>query len=291
MRSSPGVGNELARVLADWAADPAFAELTLARMGEVATRFGRYVTNSGYDTFRDLDTEVCAAFIDAPTRTGANPTANTRHFRRTTIRTLTRTLRQLGVAAPDPTIDIILPARDGTVLRPLTDDENTLCRTTSFVVEARDTRRPAAWALAETTATTGEITMLTTRHLHDDGTTIEVELPGGRGAHARIVTATTWATLILRRRLDELEPGAPLVHRSIRPAGSGAAQAAVCNLISVVMRANDLQADPGVRPASVRLWRARHEFLATGSLEAAARLVGARSLDRLADQLDHQWQP
>lgn len=288
---SPRVRRELADVLTSWAADPAFAALTLTRMGEIAHRFARYVNNSGYPSFTELDTEVCAAFIHAPTRTGNPPTSNTCHFRRTTIRTLTRTLRQLGTPAVDPTIDIVLPARDGTLLRPLTDDENTLCRTTSFIAEAGDLRRPAAWALAETTATTGEIPQITTRHVHDDGTHIHVQLPGGRGANPRTVTATSWATVILRRRLDEIPAGAPVVHRSSRPPVSGAAQAAVCNLISTVLRTNLLDRDPGIRPSSVRLWRAAGELAATGSLEAAARMLGTRSLDRLADQLDHRWQP
>ena len=288
---SDGIDAELALVLSSWAADVGFAMLTVDRMGEIARRFARFATASGMDTFADADAGVCAAFIDATTRSGTRPSINTRHFRRTTIRTLLRTLRQLGFDAPDPTIDLVLPPRTGNDLRPLADDEVVLCRTVTFVAGAGDLRRPAAWALAETTATTSEIAALTTHDIIDHHDAITVQLPGGRTAHPRHVQPTDWATQILRKRLAEIPAGASIVYSGHRPRHSGAAQAAVCNLIGVVLRATALHTDPGVRPGSVRLWRAANEFRTTGSLEDTARLLGARSLDTLARQLGHDWHP
>jgi integrase/recombinase XerC len=285
-----GIADELLTVLGSWAGDPGFAELTLVRMGEVARRFARYVHASGCDSLRNTGTGVCQDFIGAPTRAGSPPTTNTRHFRRTTIRTLLRTLRQLGVDAYDPTIDIVLPPRSGSGVRALTDDEITLARATTFAAALSDLRRPAAWALAEASATTSEIAQLTTVDVIDDGERVTASLPGARSATPRVVDATDWGSRILRRRLLEVGPGARLVYGGDKHPGAGSAQAAVCNLIGAVLFAAGLSPDPGVRPSSVRLWRAGAELDNTGSIEAAARLLGARSLDTVAAQLARRWQ-
>src|SRR4051794_30441362 len=53
------------------------------------------------------------------------------HVRRSAVRLLFRTGRQLGLCTSDPTVDIVLPPRSSLRARPLTDDEVGLCRSAS----------------------------------------------------------------------------------------------------------------------------------------------------------------
>jgi integrase/recombinase XerC len=236
----PRLAAELDQARRAWVTDPGVADGTLTRMGEIAVRFARYLTATGYTTVTELDDRVCAAFINAPTRSGTTPSVNTRHFRRTTIRTWLRTMRTLGIDAPDPTIDLRLPARTGRAVRPLTDTEITLARIASFHARAHDWRRPAAWALAEATAVTSEIAQLTARHVHDDGTNLTITLPGARSAAPRQVLATGWGSDVLRQRLAEIGPDEPIAYRGRHRADSGAAQASISNQIGVVLVAAGL---------------------------------------------------
>lgn len=282
--------DELDAVRTAWTFDPDFAASTVERMSAVLVRFVRYVDAHGYTSLCGLDTDVCHRFVHAPTRSGQPPAAQTMHFRRTTIRTTLRTLRLLGVDAADPTLDIELPARGGVQLRALTDAEIERGRIAAFVDGARDVKRPTAWALAETTGTTADLTTIGAGDVavSDDGA-VTVGFPASRTAAARTVAATGWAATVLRRRLDEVPADGPLCYDGRNPPGSGAAQAATCGMLGTILRVTGLSRDPAVRPGSIRLWRIRREFDETGSLEHAARIAGARSLDTLAHQLDHHW--
>ena len=84
--------------------DPDIGELTLDRMSGVAERFVRYAAAHGVATFTALPVEVCEGFVNAVTIHGTPPSSQTRHFRRTTIRVVLRTLRHAGVNAVDPTV-------------------------------------------------------------------------------------------------------------------------------------------------------------------------------------------
>jgi integrase/recombinase XerC len=54
------------------------------------------------------------------------------HLRRSALRLYFRTLRQLGLCAGDPTIDLALRPRSCLAVRPLTDDEIVVCRSFSL---------------------------------------------------------------------------------------------------------------------------------------------------------------
>lgn len=283
------LGEQFDTVVAAWTGDPGFAPLTVERMREVLRRFVRYVDANGYGSLTVLDPAVCDRFVRAPVRSGQPPAAQTMHFRRTTIRTTLRTLRSLGVDAPDPTIDIALPPRGGVRLRPLTDDEIAMCRVAAFAPNATDLKRPAAWAIAEATGTTADLTATTTDHIEPTPSGMTIRFEPSRTAAARSVAATGWGETVLTRRLDELNTGARICYDGTKPARTGSAQAATCGLLGTVLLVTGLSRDPAVRPGSVRLWRIDHEFRTTGSFEHAARIAGARSLDTLAHQLAHDW--
>lgn len=279
-------------VLRQWRdADPR-TDQTITRMGEIVVRFVRRLRATGTETVDQIDSAACAAFIDAPSRTGEQPADATRHFRRVTLRALFRTGRQLRVIATDPTVDLTLPPRTSLTARPLTDDEVMLCRTSAFAVRACDLRRPAAWALAEATAATSEIPSLRRSDLLPFGDVPEaVSLPGTRRLRPRTVELTDWATTIIARRLDEL-PEAPdtlLAYVGHAPEGSVARHAAACGLVAAVLKTCGLGGEPDIRPASVRHWRARRAFDRGSSIEMIASMLGHRRLDEAAAAIAHEW--
>ena len=285
------VGDLVAAAVSEWAAVGDRTDQTLARMGEVAVRFARRCAAAGVADLDAVDVEVCRAFIDAPTRTGAAPTAATRHFRRTTLRAVFRTGRHLGLFDGDPTLDVDLPPRSGLGARPLTDDEVVLCRTATWTARATDLRRPAAWALAEATASTAEIPQVTVADVDDREGHWTVALPGTRRCEPRTVTLTGWGAKVVERRLAELpdDPDALLAYNGTAAAGTTARHAAGCALVAGVLDRCGLGREPDVRPASVRHWRARTLFDADGTVEDVARLLGLRSLDEAADAVGHDW--
>ncbi len=133
------------------------------------------------------------------------------HLRRSALRLYFRTARQLGLCSGDPTLDLVLPARSSLHMRPLTDDEVALCRSFS-VSSLTETRRPAAWALAEATARTSEIPHIRIRDL--DVAEGRVWLWGSTKAEPRWGRLTEWGCKQLARQVERLSkkgPGALLV--------------------------------------------------------------------------------
>lgn len=273
-------------VVESWRADADLTAQTSQRMGEIAARFARRLHTTGITRIDDVDEETCQSFIDAPTRTGSHPTDATRHFRRVTLRALFRTAREFGYPVGDPTLDIELPPRSERSTRPLTTDEVVLGRTATFTSRNPELKRATAWALAEAGATTSEIPLVTADHLDDICEPTHITLPGTRRVDARINPLTGWGAAIITRRLTQVEAGQPLVYEGA--GGEVARQAAVCKLISIVLTEAGL-IDGDIRPESIRLWRARTGYDTDGELIAAARLLGARSLDRTAEALDVVW--
>src|SRR5688500_13380795 len=76
----------LPAVLASWRAEGLHSEQTVARVGETAARFTARLRASGVATFAEATPADAAGFVDARTRTGAEPELATRHARRTAVR-------------------------------------------------------------------------------------------------------------------------------------------------------------------------------------------------------------
>ena len=292
-RGPLGLAAELEAVKDRWAADGAHTEQTLLRMMETTHRFTARLTALGVPSFASVQPSAAHAFVTAMTGEGRPPELATQHARRTALRTLYRTLRVLGLADGDPTMDLVLPSRGELAARPLTDDEVTLCRASAQMTPGRwTTARCVAWALGEATAVSSEITSITVADLDDPLRPTRVRLPGTRRHDGRTSALTGWGARIIAARVRDLGGAGPqtlLAYGGHAPAGGAKAQASVCNALRHVMNAAGLAAETDVRPSSLRHWAGRCAFDAGTPIEGVARLLGHRSLDAAAEDIALDW--
>lgn len=289
----------LARVVrVRWAESGDFTPATLDRCGEVIDRFARRIARQGVDEAREITAAHCVGFIDATTIKGVPPELTTRHARRSALRMFFRTLRELGHQIGDPTLDIELPARSDRSARPLTDLEVTVGRASSRLTEAgsRSLHRAVCWALGEATAVTSEISAVRVGDVDDPRAPRWVRLPGTRRHDPRLGELSEWGSAIVGRQLEllaqrRLSPAALLTYRGQGVPGESGAQAAVCNAIANVLAASGLNAEPDVRPSSLRAWAGRRLYDAGMPIEQVARRMGARSLDTVAADIALEWRP
>jgi integrase len=198
-----------------------------------------------------------------------------------------RRTRILGLAESDPTLDVDLPPRSSLPCRPLTDDEVALCR--SWAVHTlRDTRQPAAWALAETGARTSEIPHLRVSDVDLDSGSVCVH--GSSRLEPRSGRLSEWGARQIALRIAELklkgDPASPLVYTG---EGGEAAQASSCVAISETLRRAGLGKEPDVRPLSVAAWVGFKILARGGAIDQVARALGMRSLDRAARMVGWDW--
>jgi integrase/recombinase XerC len=283
-------------VVGHWAASGEFTEQTLARCGETVNRFARRLDAQGVVRPDAITVEHCRGFIDATTLKGQAPELTTRHTRRTALRMLFRTLRELGHPVGDPTLDLHLPARSATTARPLTDPEITLCRASTRLGEAGSVslQRAVCWALAEATAVTSEITAVRVGDLDDPDKPRWVRLAGTRRHDPRLGELTDWGSTIVARQTARLRerrstPATLLSYRGTGAPGEAVAQASACNAVGAVLAMAGLTEEPDVRPASVRNWAGRSLYEAGMPIEHVARRLGARSLDSAAADIALTW--
>jgi integrase/recombinase XerC len=254
---------------------------SVARLEPTLSSFAEFVASSGVSSLDLVTVEVAQGFIGSRLKSGRRPSLATQHNRRTALRTLYAAARQLGLAEGDPTLDVMLPAAGAVRTRPLTDDEMERCRD---VAQWSSAQVAAAWALAEATARGAEIALVEARDVDlDQGT---VRLTGGARTEPRQAHLTTWGVEALRRRLDALADASTVAFSG---SGAAAGQASTCRAISAVLVRAGVGGQPGVRPASVAGWAGRGVFDRTGSIEAAARAMGVRSLDRAALLIGLDW--
>jgi len=279
-----------------WEAGGEFTEQTLDRVGETGHRFARRLTAQGVSHPREITTEHCRGFVMAHTGGGQAPELTTQHSRRTALRMLFRTWRELGLTEGDPTLDLVLPTRSSTAARPLTDVEVTLCRASARLGESGSAslQRAAAWALGEATAVSSEISAVRLADLDDPDQPRWVHLPGTRRHDPRLGELTDWGARIIARQVEVLRshhaPAAtPLAYRGAAKPGQAKAQAAVCTAIGAVLELAGLSTETDVRPASLRNWAGRSLYDGGMPIEQVARRMGARKLDQVAEDLAITW--
>ncbi len=273
-----GVTAEITVVLAAWAADPDRSSLTWQRMAELAERYATRLERTGVASLGSATGRDAAAFIGAPTRSGGAPSVHTMHLRRSALRAVYRTLHEFGAGDHDPTAFVELPSRWFRVTRPLTTAELAQVR---IAAENRRGDPPpgvVVLALAETGASTAELTQLRWSDL--DGDTRTVSLPGGRRLLPRRLTLTDWGAPILARARSD--PDRLAVSGSRHPPGTQPAIAAMTNRLRHLVRIGELHNVDGIGPRSIRLWAAVSAYEATGRIETAAHVLGIRSLDAAA---------
>ena len=233
---------------------------------------------------------MCRAFVLAPSdgRKASPPSVATSHLRRSAVRLLFRVLREHRLVEHDPTLDVRVAGAFVAAARPLTDDEIALGR--SFSAETLgETRRPAAWAFAEATARTSELSAIRVGDLDLDAGRSgllgarrprPVGVISASGASSPRSTrspsskrATPDVSLRLRRRRERREPTGVVVRSDLRDA-----------------------APRRTRRASPTCGRSRsprglgaQSSSETGRIEAVARALGMRSLDRAARLIGWDW--
>lgn len=302
LQGTPAVGSgrslhtQVEAAVAAWRASGDFTEQTLLRSEEIVNRFAKRLTAQGVVSAVAVAPGHCQGFLDAVTRYGQPPELATQHARRVALRMLFRTWREQGLDVHDPTQDLVLPPRTVRAARPLTDAEVTLGRTAARlgVAGSASLQRAVAWALAEATAVTSEISALRVCNLDDPRQPRYVDLPGTRRVDPRLGELTEWGCTVVGRQVRLLHDRGMGNHTLLTYRGSGTpgqnvAQAAACNAISTVLEAAGLNHEPDVRPASVRNWAARHSYDAGMPLERVARRLGSRSLDAAAEDIALDW--
>jgi integrase len=294
--AAPGVCGEVELALQAWEDGTEFSDQTLLRSEETMRRFARRLEAQGVTSAAAILPVHCQGFIDARTRQGQPPALTTQHARRVALRMLFRTWRDLGLDVTDPTLDLRLPPRTTQAARPLSDAEITLGRVAARLglAGSASLQRATAWALAEATAVTSEISTVRACDLDDPTNPRYVHLPGTRRADPRLGELTDWGAAVIQRQarlLHErgLPPSTLLTYRGAMKPGQQAAQASVCNAISAVLAAAGLSTEPDVRPGSVRNWAGRRLYDQGMPLERVATRLGHRSLDATAEDIGLEW--
>jgi integrase len=276
---------EHAQIAAATAAATSLSDQTRPRFVAIVDRFFSFCNlGFGLQSVEEVTVAIARAFVES-SRHDREPSVATMHVRRAAVRFLFRQARELGLADQDPCVDLWLPPRSSLSARPLTDDEIALCRSYS-ATSLTNTRTPAAWALAEATARTAEIPHI--RGCDLDLNSGRVWLHGSRRTVERWAPLSSWGFVQLERRIAALDGvDAPLVYTADGSAQS--AQAASCIAVSDTLVRAGLGDEPDLRPVSVAAWAGRSLLDETGRIDAVARLLGVRSLDRASRIVAWDW--
>ena len=278
---------EAVEAAAAWVSSSWAAEVEARRVVGVLQRFASFCDQGfGIVELAGVTPAVAAEFVSAPAPDGVAPSVSLRHLRRLSIRLLFRVARSSGHVLGDPTLDLRLPPRSLLSTRPLADEEVLVCRgAAQWSLE--DTRRAAAWALAEATSRTAELPFITVADV--DLERSRVWIHGGGRAAERWGYLDDWGVEHISRRLAVVGegPAAPIFYAGGDPAGAG--QVAACTAIQDVLVRAGLSDERDVRASSVAAWAGRRILAESGRLVVVARRLGLKSLDRAARIIAWDW--
>jgi len=279
---------ELRQIFCQLEADGRLSPESHPRVLGLVDRFGAFLQRAyRVDCLGDVTLEQARAFVTSSSADGRRPSVATMRLRRSTLRFLFRTARELGLVAGDPTVDLALPSRTNEAARPLTDLEVQRCRRAALE-DLTSTRLAVPWALGEATARTAEIPHLRVGDL--DLGVGRVWIHGSSNTEARWGSLTPWGVAQLERHLRDHPPArddASLTYRgSVNPESRRAHSS---QAIRETLRRAGLTTDPYVRPASLASWAGRQVLSATGRIDRAARALGIRSLDGAAQLIGWDW--
>ena len=144
----------LEQILGRLASEGALSVESRPRVLGLVDRFGLFVGRAfGVTCVAGVTPDHVEAFVRSSTADGQSPSVATMRLRRSTLRLLFRTARDLGLVQGDPTLDLVLPSRTNETARPLTDLEVQRCRRVALE-DLTSTRLVVPWALGEATART-----------------------------------------------------------------------------------------------------------------------------------------
>jgi integrase/recombinase XerC len=195
-------------------------------------------------------------------------------------------LRQLDCYEGHPLLDIEHPARPKGHCRPLSESEVDLGRRFARR-DLRDTRGPAAWAVVEAGASTGELMGVTVADV--TARCRQCWLAGDHRRLASFVELTPSGLVAVEARVQALgaDPDRLLVYEGAGSAESQ--QAAASKVIGDALRRSGLARDAAVKPSSLRAFAGLSAYHRTGDITAAAAVLGCRSLDDAATIIG--WEP
>lgn len=235
----------------------------------------------------EVTSEQARAFVMASSADGRPASVATMRLRRSTLRLLFRTARELGLVAGDPTVDLVLPPRTNEAARALTDLEVQQCRRVALE-DLTSTRLVVPWALGEATARTAEIPHLVVGDL--DLARGRVWIHGSTNTKPRWGALTSWGVRQLERHLREhglTDKRVSLTFRGTDNLESRRAHSS--QAIRETMQRAGLTVDKSVRPQSLAAWAGRGVLTETGRIELAAQALGMRSLDGTAWFVGWEW--
>ena len=279
-----GVEGELYVALGLWS-EQSLSTSTLERLAGLITRFANRLVATDVESLLDASLADCEGFIWAPTKRNAVPSMYTVHLRRTAVRSLFRIMCELEPNFVDPTTHLDLPSKGDPRARPLTDDELSSLRIAALGRVRSSNRAALAVALAEATATTGEIPLVRWRDVNLAASA--VALPGATPVRARTGALSPWGRGVLTKVHNETSPPAEsfvVSRRGYTNTHSG--QAAIANLLAKLLDAAGLVGGD-VRPTSIRLWAGANVLNSRG-VEAAAAALGITGLDATLRSLHRQ---
>lgn len=208
-------------------------------------------------------------------------------LRRSALRLLFRTARELGLLEGDPTVDLALPSRTNESARPLTDGEVDECRRVCLH-DLASTRLSVAWAFGEATARTSEIPHITLADLDLSGRRVWIH--GSSKTEPRWGALTDWGAGQVARHLRSL--GNVEAATAVAYAGSGNVESRrsfSAQAIRETLQRAGLTGDRYLRPASLTGWVGVGVMRETRRIEAVALALGVRSLDAAARMIGWDW--
>jgi integrase/recombinase XerC len=282
------LGGELAQVARKLVAEGELAPESRPRVLGLVDRFGGFAGRAfGVGSLVEVTRVHVEAFVRSASASGDLPSVATMRLRRSTLRLLFRTARDLGLVEGDPTLDLVLPSRANETARPLTDLEVQQCRREALE-DLTSTRLVVPWALGEATARTAEIPHLCVGDLDLGGGRVWIH--GSSKTEPRWGSLTKWGVTQLQRHLREHPPvndEASLTYRGSENPESRRAHSS--QAIRETLQCAGLSNDPHVRPASLAAWAGRRVLSRNGGIDAAARALGMRSLDGTARLVGWDW--
>jgi integrase len=251
-------------------------------------RFGAFVGRAfGVASLGAVSGEHVEAFVRASTGAGQVPSVATMRLRRSALRLLFRTARELRLVEGDPTVDLVLPSRTNEAARPLTDAEVDACRRVCLH-DLASTRLSVAWALGEASARTAEIPRVTFGDV--DLLSGRVWLRGSAKTEPRWGELTEWGAVQVARHvrgLGNVERDTALAY-----GGSGnleSRRSFSSQAIRDTLQRAGMTGDPYVRPASLTAWAGVGVMRTTRRIEAVTLALGVRSLDAAARVIGWDW--
>lgn len=236
-------------------------------------QFETFCLTRGITRLSQVTESVVTEFRHLPTQRGTHrriPSEQTCRNRINAVRELLRIARQIGLHAPDVTVDIDrYRVTRGTFHR--LDDNGIAALRTAARLTLPGALAPILIALIEAGAHNSELVGI--NHTSINGTT--VSLPGGTRLSLRTNRLTEHGQHVMAAAGEwEL------------PASTASLSATFKQIVTFAGFNPELR----VRPQSVIAWRAAQIFEATDRIEDVARFAGFSSLDTAAELIDFDWQ-